>query len=52
VIVIPLIKWYKEAKKDGKIDEKEIKEAIEIVENALDKNASKNKEQKGEKKDD
>ena len=30
-IVIPLLNWYKNAKKDGKIDKEEIKEAGEIV---------------------
>lgn len=32
LIVVPLLTWYKNAKKDGKIDPKEIKEAAKIVE--------------------
>lgn len=30
-IVVPLISWYTKAKKDGKIDKEEIKEATDIV---------------------
>lgn len=30
-LVIPLLNWYKNAKKDGKIDKEEIKEAGKIV---------------------
>lgn len=30
-VVIPLLNWYKNAKKDGKIDKEEIKEAGKIV---------------------
>lgn len=30
-IVVPLLTWYKNAKKDGKIDEDEIEDAIDIV---------------------
>lgn len=44
-VIIPLIKWWKEAKKDGKIDEEEKEEAknifqkfIEIVKNFFNKN--------------
>lgn len=32
-VVIPLLNWYKNAKKDGKIDKEEIKEAGKIVVN-------------------
>ena len=32
LIVVPLLTWYKNAKKDGKIEPKEIKEAAKIVE--------------------
>lgn len=30
-IIVPLITWYKNAKKDGKIDKDEIENAIDIV---------------------
>lgn len=30
-IILPLINWYKNAKKDGKVDKEEIKEATDIV---------------------
>ena len=36
-IIMPLINWYKSAKKDGKIDSKEIKEGIEIVNTGIEK---------------
>lgn len=36
-IIMPLINWYKTAKKDGKIDSKEIKEGIEIVNTGIEK---------------
>ena len=53
VIIIPLIKWYKEAKKDGKITTEEIKEATNILQNGVDTIAPQNKkERKGEKKND
>ena len=31
MIIIPIFNWYREAKKDGKIDKEEIKEGIEII---------------------
>lgn len=34
-LIIPLLKWYKEAKKDGKIDADEIQDAIEITKDGL-----------------
>lgn len=34
-LIIPLLKWYKEAKKDGKIDVDEIQDAIEITKDGL-----------------
>lgn len=34
--VIPLIKWWKSAKKDGKIDDEEIDEAIHIIEDGTE----------------
>ena len=30
-IIVPLVTWYKNAKKDGKIDKDEIEDAIDIV---------------------
>lgn len=36
-IIVPLINWYKEAKKDNKISADEIKEAIDIVDKGSDK---------------
>lgn len=35
-IVIPLIQWWNKAKKDGKIDEEEINEALDIIKNGSD----------------
>lgn len=34
-IIIPLIKWWKNAKKDGKIDKEEIEDGIDIIENGV-----------------
>lgn len=34
-LVIPLIRWYKQAKQDGKIDADEIEDAIEIAKDGL-----------------
>lgn len=49
-IVIPLVKWFIKAKKDGKIDDEEIIEACDIIENGVENiEASKNKDQKGGK---
>ena len=36
VIVIPLVRWYKEAKKDGKITKEEIKEGVDIAKNGIE----------------
>lgn len=49
-IVIPLIKWWKKAKADGKITEDEIKEGVEIIENGINELKDKTKEDKEEKK--
>lgn len=50
VVIIPLVRWWKEAKKDGKIDSKEIKDAADIIQNGIETIASKNKkDEKGEK---
>lgn len=35
LIVIPLLTWWKNAKKDGKIDEDEIKEGLDILDDGI-----------------
>lgn len=35
-VIIPFIKWWKEAKKDGKIDEEEAKEGKNILKRLID----------------
>lgn len=30
-IIVPLLNWYKNAKKDGKIDKDELKEGVDII---------------------
>ena len=48
-LIIPLLKWYKEAKKDGKIDADEIEQAIEITKDGLteiEKNIKENNNEK------
>ena len=49
-IVIPLIKWWKNAKADGKIDEDEIQEGVDIIQNGIDELKDKSKEDKEDKK--
>ena len=44
-----LWRWYKDAKKDGKIDKEEIDEAINIIGNSVEEIDSKNKKE-GDKK--
>ena len=48
-IIIPLIKWWKNAKADGKITDEEIQEGIEIIQNGINDLKDK-KEDKEEKK--
>ena len=46
-LIIPLLKWYKEAKKDGKITVDEIQDAVEITKDGLteiEKNIKENNE--------
>ena len=43
-LVIPLLKWYKQAKQDGKIDVDEIEDAAEIVKDGLEKTVESIKE--------
>lgn len=50
-LVIPLIKWYKNAKKDGKIDEEEVNDLGDILQNGVNEIESqlpKDKEKKNE----
>lgn len=35
-IIMPLIQWYRNAKKDGKIDKDEIKEGLDIIQNGVE----------------
>ena len=46
LIVIPLLNWYHKAKQDGKIDDKEIKEGLDILEDGLDELNKKGDNQK------
>ena len=48
--VIPLIKWFKKAKEDGKIDEEEAKEGKNLFQKLIEaiKNLFANKNKKGE----
>ena len=50
LIVIPLLTWYKNAKKDGKITSDEIQEGVKIVQDGLENLKDKNKEDKEEDK--
>lgn len=36
-IVLPLLNWYNKAKKDGKIDDDEIKEGVQIITDGSEK---------------
>ena len=36
LVVVPLLTWYKNAKKDGKIDAEEIAEATKIAKDGID----------------
>lgn len=47
-IIIPLYKWYKKAKEDGKITSEEIDEAVKIIEDGTDKIKNQT-EKKGDK---
>lgn len=35
-VIIPMWKWYRKAKADGKIDPEEVEEAVDIVKKGLD----------------
>ena len=49
-IIIPLIKWWKKAKADGKITEDEIQEGVQIIQDGLNNLKDKSKEDKEENK--
>ena len=36
-IIVPLVNWYKNAKKDGKIDKEELKNGIDIIVDGTEK---------------
>lgn len=45
-LIIPIIRWFIKAKKDGKIDDEEIKELCDTIENGIEKiDNSKNKKE-------
>ena len=46
MIVVPLISWYQNAKKDGKITSEEIQEGVKIIEDGLDKLKDKDDKEK------
>ena len=47
-LIIPLLKWYKEAKKDGKITVDEIQDAVEITKDGLEKTVEEIKKENNE----
>lgn len=49
-IIIPLVKWYKQAKQDGKIDENEVDELVDIISDGVDE-VKEQLPKKGEEKD-
>lgn len=46
-LIVPLITWYKNSKKDGKIDKEEIKEGVNIIKNGVEQ-ITKGKEKKSD----
>ena len=48
-IIVPLMTWYKNAKKDGKIDADEAKEAVKIITDGSEKIKGDVNNEKGEK---
>ena len=47
-ILVPLLNWHREAKKDGKIDADEIKEALNVVADGAEKIADSAKKEEKE----
>lgn len=50
LVLIPLLNWYRNAKKDGKITSEELKEGAQIVSDGLKKTQETIDEKKGGKK--
>lgn len=46
-IIVPLLAWYKNAKKDGKITAEEIKDGVELIENGTNKVVDETKKKEG-----
>ena len=44
-ILVPLLNWHREAKRDGKIDADELKDAVEIVADGVEKIADETKKE-------
>lgn len=49
-LLIPLIKWYKKAKEDGKISKEELEEGKEIVSNGIEEVKNSIESEKNKKK--
>lgn len=50
-IIVPLLTWYKNAKKDGKIDAEELEEGVKIVIDGSEKIKGQVEDKKDEKKE-
>lgn len=44
-IIIPLVRWYKKAKQDGKITKDELQEGVDIIKNGVDEVKNSNKKE-------
>ena len=47
-IIVPLVNWYKNAKKDGKIDKEELKNGVDIIVEGSEKLKDKIDKKKGQ----
>ena len=47
-IIVPLLNWHREAKRDGKIDADELKDAVNIVADGVEKIADETKKEEKE----
>lgn len=36
MVIIPLVNWYKQSKKDGKIDKEELQEGVQIISSGIE----------------